>query len=61
MMALVPEVGRRRQADFCEFKNSLVKPGMVAHAFNPGTREAEAGRFQSSRPAYKVSYQDSQD
>jgi hypothetical protein len=23
---------------------------MVAHAFNPGTREAEAGGFLSSRP-----------
>jgi hypothetical protein len=31
---------------------------VVAHAFNPSTREAEAGRFLSSRPAwstYKVS------
>jgi hypothetical protein len=24
---------------------------VVAHAFNPSTREAEAGRFLSSRPA----------
>jgi hypothetical protein len=29
----------------------------VAHAFNPSTREAEAGRFLSSRPAW---FQDSQ-
>jgi hypothetical protein len=29
---------------------------VVAHAFNPSTWEAEAGRFLSSRPAwYKVS------
>jgi hypothetical protein len=28
------------------------KPGMVAHAFNPSTREAEAGGFLSSRPAW---------
>jgi hypothetical protein len=26
------------------------KPGVVAHAFNPSTREAEAGGFLSSRP-----------
>jgi hypothetical protein len=26
-----------------------------AHTFNPSTREAEAGRFLSLRPAYKVS------
>jgi hypothetical protein len=28
------------------------KPGVVVHAFNPSTREAEAGRFLSSRPAW---------
>jgi hypothetical protein len=30
---------------------------VVVHAFNPSTREAEAGRFLSSRPSlvYKVS------
>jgi hypothetical protein len=32
------------------FKERL-KPGVVAHAFNPSTREAEAGGFLSSRPA----------
>jgi hypothetical protein len=37
-------------------ENPVLKPGVVAHAFNPSTREAEAGRFLSSRPAlvYKV-------
>jgi hypothetical protein len=27
-------------------------PGVVAHAFNPSTWEAEAGQFLSSRPAW---------
>ena len=29
-------------------------PGMVAHAFNPSTREAEAGGFLSSRGAWST-------
>jgi hypothetical protein len=33
---------------------------MVAHAFNPSTREAEAGRFLSSRPGLQSEFQDSQ-
>jgi hypothetical protein len=33
-------------------KNTKRKPGVVAHAFNPSTREAEAGGFLSSRPAW---------
>jgi hypothetical protein len=28
--------------------------GIVVHAFNPSTREAEAGRFLSSRPAWST-------
>jgi hypothetical protein len=30
------------------------KPGVVAHAFNPSTWEAEAGGFLSSRPAWST-------
>jgi hypothetical protein len=30
------------------------EPGMVAHAFNPSTREAEAGGFLSSKPAWST-------
>jgi hypothetical protein len=40
--------------------NSLYKlicePGVVVHAFNPSTREAEAGRFLSSRPAWSTKW-----
>jgi hypothetical protein len=30
--------------------------GMVAHTFNPSTREAEAGGFLSSRPAWSTKW-----
>jgi hypothetical protein len=30
------------------------EPGVLAHAFNPSTREAEAGGFLSSRPAWST-------
>jgi hypothetical protein len=33
---------------------------VVVHAFNPSTREAEAGRFLSSRPGLQNEFQDSQ-
>jgi hypothetical protein len=37
-------------------------PGVVAHAFNPSTWEAEAGGFLSSRPpGLQSEFQDSQD
>jgi MHC class I antigen len=33
---------------------ALEEQGVVTHAFNPSTREAEAGRFLSSRPAWST-------
>jgi major histocompatibility complex class I len=38
------------------FSNKKIRfePGVVAHAFNPSTWEAEAGGFLSSRPAWST-------
>jgi hypothetical protein len=35
-------------------KNVILGRAVVAHAFNPSTREAEAGGFLSSRPAWST-------
>ena len=35
-------------------KKKMSRLGMVAHVFNPSTREAEAGRFLSSRPVWST-------
>jgi hypothetical protein len=42
--------GRRER----EKKKKRKKPGVVAHAFNPSTWEAETGGFLSSRPAWST-------
>jgi hypothetical protein len=34
--------------------NKKISLGVVAHAFNPSTPEAEAGRFLSSRPVWST-------
>jgi hypothetical protein len=44
-----------------EKKRKVIKiwgkwPGVVAHAINPSTREAEAGGFLSSRPAWSTKW-----
>jgi hypothetical protein len=49
-------VGRVRRKMIKDGKQQDViqKPGVVVHAFNPSTREAEAGRFLSSRPVWST-------
>jgi hypothetical protein len=42
---------RGKEVIIGEDENNKSKPGVVAHAFNPSTWEAEAGGFLSSRPA----------
>jgi hypothetical protein len=42
-------------------KNCEIQQGVVAHAFNPSTREAEAGGFLSSgQTGLQSEFQDSQ-
>jgi hypothetical protein len=36
------------------FTRVAVEPGVVVHAFNPSTREAEAGGFLSFKPAWST-------
>jgi hypothetical protein len=44
----------RRKIFVLKNKNKTKIPGVVAHAFNPSTWEAEAGGFLSSRPAWST-------
>jgi hypothetical protein len=43
---------------YIHYKDNLklitLRPGVVVHAFNPSTWEAEAGGFLSSRPAWST-------
>jgi hypothetical protein len=39
-----------------KLKNVWSEPGVVAHAFNPSTWEAEAGGFLSLRPAWSIEW-----
>jgi hypothetical protein len=37
-----------------ELRRDMTEPGVVVHAFNPSTWEAEAGGFLSSRPVWST-------
>jgi hypothetical protein len=43
---------QREEIGFFKFKS--IKPGVVAHACNSSTQEAEAGGFLSSRPPWST-------
>jgi hypothetical protein len=52
-----PQVCPRRTTTYSHKINlKKSKPGVVAHAFNPSTWEAEAGGFLSSRPAWSTKW-----
>jgi hypothetical protein len=48
ILSIVPRLHRNPAS------KKQAKPGVVAHAFNPSTWEAEAGGFLSSRPAWST-------
>jgi hypothetical protein len=43
-----------RLAEILSLKRGRAEPGVVAHAFDPSTQEAEAGGFLRSRPAWST-------
>jgi hypothetical protein len=50
---LVASTPSQNLVSFC-FSKCNTEPGVVVHAFNPSTWEAEAGGFLSSRPAWST-------
>jgi hypothetical protein len=50
-MLIKCDIGKIFHTKVKEFNMEL---GVVAHVFNPSTWEAEAGGFQSSRPAWST-------
>jgi predicted RNase H-like nuclease len=50
-------INRNHHNCFCEYLMAKQnKLGVMAQAFNPSTREAEAGEFLSSRPAWSTEW-----
>jgi hypothetical protein len=62
-----PDLPKSNQQDIyslrCSQRHQIPKPGVVAHAFNPSTWEAEAGGFLfwvRGQPGLQSKFQDSQ-
>jgi hypothetical protein len=49
-----PKEKCRKQKNVPDLSPSIAELGVVAHAFDPSTQEAEAGGFLSSRPAWST-------
>jgi hypothetical protein len=54
MVCLELKVGDSKTYMLNEYMRILLSRAVVAHAFNPSTQEAEAGRFLCSRPAWST-------
>jgi hypothetical protein len=52
--ASVDREGKRGEEPRQKGQETKMKLGVVAHAFNPSTGEAESGGFLSSRPAWST-------
>ena len=53
-LALLADISNIHPTPSEVVSRKTVKLGLVAHAFNPSTWEAETGRFLSSRPAWST-------
>jgi hypothetical protein len=54
ILYILTNEGRIKLMHYNCLKSLIAKPGVATHAFNPGTGEAEAGGFLSSRPAWST-------